>query len=162
MSPATFPKPFSMKSTLLSAATLLLFATTGAAAFPNLAQQHTDRVASSRNGKRNPLTRPHKKRFSFDPASQWVSTTGQYAFIPPDFTVGDVRGPCPGLNAAANHGYILHNGVGTIRDFTNSMNAALVPSLAPMALFSMAIFKGTPLVGPLLSTSFHWITSWHS
>ena len=123
MSPATFPKPFTTKSTLLSA-TLLLLAAIGAAAFPNLAQEQMDRPPTSRNGKRSPLARIHKKRVSFDPASQYVSTTGEYAFVPPDFTAGDVRGPCPGLNAAANHGYIPHNGVGTITDFMNGMNAA--------------------------------------
>ena len=144
MSPATFPRLFSMNSTLLSAATLLLFATIGAAAFLNLAQQHTDRVASSRNGKRNPLARPHKKRVSFDPASQYVSTTGQYAFIPPDFTAGDVRGPCPGLNAAANHGYIPRNGVGTITDFTNGMSAAYGMGLDLSTFLSAygAVFDG--------------------
>jgi len=133
-----------MNSTLLSAATLLLFATIGAAAFLNLAQQHTDRVASSRNGKRNPLARPHKKRVSFDPASQYVSTTGQYAFIPPDFTAGDVRGPCPGLNAAANHGYIPRNGVGTITDFTNGMSAAYGMGLDLSTFLSAygAVFDG--------------------
>lgn len=37
--------------------------------------------------------------------------TGEHSFVPPDFASGDQRGPCPGLNALANHGYIPHNGV---------------------------------------------------
>lgn len=37
--------------------------------------------------------------------------TGDHAFIAPNFTAGDQRGPCPGLNALANHGYIPRNGV---------------------------------------------------
>ena len=37
---------------------------------------------------------------SFDAAAQYISTSGAYAFVPPG--AGDQRGPCPGLNAAAN------------------------------------------------------------
>ncbi|KAJ3855303.1 hypothetical protein EV368DRAFT_79782 [Lentinula lateritia] len=52
---------------------------------------------------------------SFDAASQYVSTMGVHAFVPPG--LGDFRGPCPGLNAMANHGYIPHNGIATIDEF---------------------------------------------
>lgn len=37
--------------------------------------------------------------------------TNEHAFQPPDFENGDQRGPCPGLNALANHGYIPRSGV---------------------------------------------------
>ena len=40
--------------------------------------------------------------------------TGDHAFVPPDFSKGDQRGPCPGLNALANHNYIPHNGVASV------------------------------------------------
>lgn len=43
--------------------------------------------------------------------SNIVSVTGIHAFLAPDFAAGDQRGPCPGLNALANHGYIPHNGI---------------------------------------------------
>ncbi|CAE6341219.1 unnamed protein product [Rhizoctonia solani] len=46
---------------------------------------------------------------TFDPVKQKVDVTGEHAFQPP--TAGDKRGPCPGLNALANHGYLPHNGV---------------------------------------------------
>ena len=52
---------------------------------------------------------------TFDASQQYVSTTGQYAYVPPKSS--DLRGPCPGLNAMANHGYIPHNGVATISQF---------------------------------------------
>ena len=52
---------------------------------------------------------------TFDASAQYVSTTGQYAYVAP--TSSDLRGPCPGLNAMANHGYIPHNGVATITQF---------------------------------------------
>ncbi|KAL8663239.1 MAG: hypothetical protein Q9168_008125 [Polycauliona sp. 1 TL-2023] len=50
-----------------------------------------------------------KRQVGFDPVAQRVSTTGQYAWKAP--TASDKRGPCPGLNALANHGYIPHNGI---------------------------------------------------
>jgi hypothetical protein len=46
-----------------------------------------------------------------------MSTTGAHAFVAPDFAAGDVRGPCPGLNTMANHGYLPHSGVGDHLDF---------------------------------------------
>jgi hypothetical protein len=36
---------------------------------------------------------------TFDAKAQYVSNTGDHAFVAPDFEAGDVRGPCPGLNA---------------------------------------------------------------
>jgi hypothetical protein len=42
----------------------------------------------------------------FDASKQYVSNKGTYAFVAPDLTV-DSRGPCPGLNAMANHGYLV-------------------------------------------------------
>ena len=49
---------------------------------------------------------------TFDPTLQYVSNTGDHAWVAPG--PEDLRGPCPGLNAMANHGYIPHNGVATI------------------------------------------------
>lgn len=51
----------------------------------------------------------------FDASEQYVSNTGEHAFVAPGPT--DLRGPCPGLNAMANHGYIPHNGIATIPEF---------------------------------------------
>ena len=53
-----------------------------------------------------------KRQTTFDPTSQHVSTTGEYAWVAPG--AGDQRGPCPGLNALANHGYLPHSGVADI------------------------------------------------
>ena len=51
---------------------------------------------------------------SFDPVDQFVNvapgTANQY--VAPTST--DKRGPCPGLNAAANHGFLPHNGIASI------------------------------------------------
>lgn len=43
-----------------------------------------------------------------------VETTGDHAFQAPDFDAGDQRGPCPGLNVLANHGYIARDGVTSV------------------------------------------------
>jgi Peroxidase, family 2 len=51
----------------------------------------------------------------FDASQQYVSNKGAHAFVPPG--PNDLRGPCPGLNAMANHAYIPHNGVATITEF---------------------------------------------
>ncbi|KAB8337131.1 hypothetical protein FH972_021435 [Carpinus fangiana] len=56
----------------------------------------------------------------FNAAAQLVSTSGQYVFKAPG--PNDARGPCPGLNAAANHGYLPHNGVATITQFIEGTN----------------------------------------
>lgn len=47
----------------------------------------------------------------FNATEQHVSTTGEHRFIPPSST--DLRGPCPFLNAAANHDYIDKSGYTT-------------------------------------------------
>lgn len=55
---------------------------------------------------------------TFNAKEQYVSTKGKYKWVAPG--PSDQRGPCPGLNALANHGYMPHNGIGTITDFIES------------------------------------------
>lgn len=38
--------------------------------------------------------------------NQLIDVTGEHAWVAPG--PGDIRGPCPGLNALANHGYFPH------------------------------------------------------
>jgi len=113
-----------MKPTILSFGALA----SGVVAFPTVLDQLQ---RSSANEKRLLGITP-----GFNAAAQYVSTTGAHTFVPPDFDAGDVRGPCPGLNAMANHGYLVcryfssvdqrfvsntllqpHNGVGGHLDF---------------------------------------------
>jgi hypothetical protein len=42
----------------------------------------------------------------FNAAEQYVANTGEQVFLGPDVST-DARGHCPGLNAMANHGYIV-------------------------------------------------------
>lgn len=53
----------------------------------------------------------------FNAKQQLVDVSGEHRWIAPDFEAGDVRGPCPGLNAMANHGYLPRSGVGGHLDF---------------------------------------------
>jgi len=52
----------------------------------------------------------------FNAADQYVDVTdgGPHPFRAP--RSGDKRGQCPGLNAAANHGFLPRNGIPTIAD----------------------------------------------
>ncbi|MCJ1462824.1 hypothetical protein MMC07_001427 [Pseudocyphellaria aurata] len=54
------------------------------------------------------------KSRGFDPALQHVDVTGAHRFIAP--AASDLRGPCPAMNAAANHGYIARNGYTTLQE----------------------------------------------
>ena len=88
-----------------------------------------------------------EKRVGFNAAAQYVSTTGTHAFVAPG--PSDLRGPCPGLNAMANHGYIPHNGVATITQFIQGtydvfgMVSTLPPLFFPIPL--LIAFQGTDL-----------------
>ncbi|KAI0202921.1 Chloroperoxidase [Astrocystis sublimbata] len=57
------------------------------------------------------LVRLKGRKSSFDPLTNPIDVSGKHAFKAPDFDNGDQRGPCPGLNALANHGYIPHDGI---------------------------------------------------
>lgn len=48
----------------------------------------------------------------FDPEAQLVSTTGEHAYQSP--AADQIRGPCPGLNAASNYGYLPRSGIATL------------------------------------------------
>ena len=84
-----------MKPTVLSLGALV----SSVAAFPTVLDQFQK---ASANEKRLLGLAP-----GFNADLQRVSTTGDHAFVPPNFDAGDVRGPCPGLNAMANHGYLV-------------------------------------------------------
>ena len=72
---------------------------------PKVLEQHLrkkETVHDSRQASGNsPFT-------TFD-EDQLIDVTGVHAWAPPG--EGDLRGPCPGLNALANHGYFPRNGI---------------------------------------------------
>lgn len=62
------------------------------AAFPSFTETLVEAEIQKRQGAPDLTT-------TFDPKLQYVSNTGIHAFQAPNFEAGDVRGPCPGLNA---------------------------------------------------------------
>ncbi|KAH8678266.1 Chloroperoxidase [Xylariales sp. PMI_506] len=54
-----------------------------------------------------------------------ISVTGAHVFQPPNFANGDQRGPCPGLNALANHGYLSRDGAVGILEVIVQVNLVL-------------------------------------
>ncbi|KAJ3804494.1 Chloroperoxidase, partial [Lentinula aff. lateritia] len=87
----------------------------------------------------------------FDPTTQYVSTTGTHAFVAPGS--GDARGPCPGLNALVNHGYIPHNGMGLL---LNSLRLPIKVRFIAWALTWLPLLSvyGTAVDGDIVSLSF--------
>ncbi|KAJ5648442.1 hypothetical protein N7490_004814 [Penicillium lividum] len=56
----------------------------------------------------------------FNAEDQFVSVEGEYAYAPP--AADEIRGPCPGLNAAANHGYLPRSGIASIEETVSGLN----------------------------------------
>lgn len=96
-----------MKTAILSTALFL----TGALAFPaDVNPKMMEAISKAVLQKRVDVP-------GFNAKAQLVSVSGKHKFVAPNFAAGDERGPCPGLNALANHGYLPHNGVGTALEF---------------------------------------------
>ena len=56
----------------------------------------------------------NSRQAGFNPTQQYINVSGAHSFVAP--TASDLRGPCPALNAAANHGYIARNGYTTFQE----------------------------------------------
>jgi hypothetical protein len=112
-----------MKSTLLAAVAAL---STPLTAFPTIALEAAQLAARSSDVS-IAAKAAHERRLNgilpgFNAAEQLIDVSGDHAFVPPDFSAGDLRGPCPGLNALANHNYMPHNGFATIDQFVQATN----------------------------------------
>jgi len=84
----------------------------------------------------------------------------EHPYVPPG--PGDIRGPCPGLNTLANHGYIPHNGVASpsqvlsaVQEGFNMGNDMAIAQAYGIHLLNgnlvtdlMSIGGRTPLTGP--------------
>ncbi|KAI1427669.1 Chloroperoxidase [Xylaria sp. FL1777] len=87
------------------------------------------------------------KRLLFDPLADPIDIYGEHSFKAPDFENGDQRGPCPGLNALANHGYIPHDGVVSLLDAIEQANTVFGMSIDLVAILAVVatVYVGTPL-----------------
>ncbi|OBT55576.1 hypothetical protein VE04_04091 [Pseudogymnoascus sp. 24MN13] len=111
-----------------------------ASAFPSVAGDSllpADVITKLAEGLRGVAQESHEKRFLVDPLSTPIDVTGDHSFIPPDFSAGDQRGPCPGLNALANHGYIGRNGVTNVIEATAAINKVFGMSVELGGRFSI-------------------------
>lgn len=92
---------------------------------------------------------------TFDAGAQLVSTTGDHAFIAPG--PNDIRGPCPGLNAAANHNYLPRNGIATYETVQTGLFEAygLSADATQFLQQTTTFFDGDPL-------SQRWSIGYHS
>ena len=67
---------------------------------------------------------------------QLIDVTGKHAWQAPG--PEDLRGPCPGLNAFANHGYLPHSGFGTIQQFIDVTTNVI--GMGPLFATFLAIY----------------------
>ncbi|KJX98620.1 hypothetical protein TI39_contig401g00002 [Zymoseptoria brevis] len=84
---------------------------------------------------------------TFDVEDQEVSVSGEHQYIAPG--PGDIRGPCPGLNAAANHGYLPRNGIQNIEQTVSGLGALynLGPRITAVLAAYAVITEGNPVEG---------------
>ncbi|KAF7974264.1 hypothetical protein HWV62_13050 [Athelia sp. TMB] len=81
----------------------------------------------------------------FDAATQLVSVSGNHAWIAPGPT--DQRGPCPGLNAAANHNYLPRDGIATFETVQTGLYEAygLDQTATEVLQQTTTFFDGDPI-----------------
>ncbi|KAI1746960.1 Chloroperoxidase [Xylaria castorea] len=95
---------------------------------------------------REHLVQLKEKRLAFDPLTDPINVSGKYAFKAPDLQNGDLRGPCPGLNALANHGYIPHDGIVGFLDVLGPANTVYGMSIDLITLLAGVVtaYVGNP------------------
>jgi len=121
-----------------------------AAAFPAAALAQLEQLAkvqTTEDMQRIRREEQAKRTSPFDASKQYISTSGANAFVPPNFEAGDQRGPCPGLNALANHGYLPHNGIAGANDIVDACGSVYGMSvdLATFLAVFGTVFDGNPL-----------------
>ena len=87
------------------------------------------------------------QRQTFDPAAQHIDVSGAHAFLAPG--ASDLRGPCPALNALANHGYIARNGYTTFQESLNAIVQIYGTGMYSRYLLDFAIKSQADKVLPL-------------
>ncbi|TVY45579.1 Aromatic peroxygenase [Lachnellula subtilissima] len=89
-----------------------------------------------------------RKRSTFNAEAQLIDVHGDHEFIMPNFTAGDVRGPCPGLNTLSNHNYLPRNGMASISQYIEATQK--VWGMGPDISTILAVY-GTVFGGNILS-----------
>jgi len=73
--------------------------------------------------------------------------TRDHKFVAPNFAAGDVRGPCPGLNSLANHGFLPHDGVASLTEYISAANEVYGFGLTAVGFFAAfgTVITGNPV-----------------
>ncbi|RDA90100.1 hypothetical protein CP533_2565 [Ophiocordyceps camponoti-saundersi (nom. inval.)] len=89
----------------------------------------------------------HAKKFIKFFGPKPVPVTGRHEFKPPNFEAGDQRGPCPGLNALANHNYIPRSGVVNTFQVIFALNRVygVSPDLGALLSALGTVWQGIPV-----------------
>jgi len=76
---------------------------------------------------------------TFSP-SQYINVTkgSGHEYVPPGD--GDLRGPCPGLNAFANHNFLPHDGYATVQQFIDATTK--VVGMGPQLSLFLSVYGG--------------------
>ncbi|KAF3037471.1 hypothetical protein E8E12_003210 [Didymella heteroderae] len=67
-----------------------------------------------------------------------VSKGSGHEYVPPGS--GDLRGPCPGLNAFANHNFLPHNGYATVQQYIDA--TMKVVGMGPLLSLFLSVYGG--------------------
>ncbi|KAK4501880.1 hypothetical protein PRZ48_007689 [Zasmidium cellare] len=86
-----------------------------------------------------------EKRLLINGLDKPIDVSGEHAFEPP--TESDQRGPCPGLNALANHNYISHDGIVGLLEAATAINLVYGMGLEIATILSVlgVVWTGNPL-----------------
>ncbi|QSZ29634.1 hypothetical protein DSL72_004150 [Monilinia vaccinii-corymbosi] len=81
----------------------------------------------------------------FNASAQIIDVSGAHAFIPPG--PNDLRGPCPGLNALANHNFLPHNGFATLAQLESATEQVfgMGTDLATFLVIYGLVMDGNPV-----------------
>ncbi|KAL1649581.1 hypothetical protein SLS58_001638 [Diplodia intermedia] len=131
---------FSSALFLLSSSSVLVDA------FPAFSERNLENLTPERLTAAIRAVEQHKleKRILVD-SSKPIDTTGDHAFQAPGD--GDQRGPCPGLNVLANHGYISRDGITSFAEVVNAINQVMGmgTELALILGIMGTVWTGNPL-----------------
>lgn len=115
------------------------------ATFGALLTQEVLAFAGSQDAHHQMHEKLREKRLLINDFSKPISVTGDHAWQAPG--EGDQRGPCPGLNALANHGYIPRDGVVSLLGAVGAMNDVYGISLELATLLAVmgVVWTGNPV-----------------
>ncbi|KAK7705981.1 hypothetical protein SLS57_009898 [Botryosphaeria dothidea] len=115
-------------------------------AFPAFAARNLEALTPERlNSAIETVAKYRKdKRFIID-SSKPIDTTGDHAFQAPSET--DQRGPCPGLNVLANHGYISRDGITSFAEVVTAINQVMGMGIELSLILGVmgTVWTGNPL-----------------